>query len=793
MANQIDLVTFEQSKGIKIVHINVRSLFNKIQEVSMCYNYCDVIIVTETWLNASIPDSAVYIPDFVLIRQDRYITDTMKGGGICIYIKEKYSITKLDQMSCVTSDYEILGVKVKMGNIKPFFIIGTYRPPKGKPLNMFTFLEELIGETDLLRNELYIIGDMNINYNSIQNLRKLKIKNFESRFGLRQLINIPTRITETTSTVLDWIFSNSAHTASFGTLNHNISDHLPIFLVRKKIRTKCLKKKVMGRSYLRYDSEQFQNMFSEADWAEFDEVGIEFVDPNMLWSIFENNMLNALNQLCPIRQLTVPITKPKWMNDEIVLLMRNRDKMYKKARRTKDPIVWRKARFLRNRVESHIKNYKKNKIQSELNLNKNNPIKFWKNIREIWPEDHTPNVMILRDEFDPQRTFEDMDLAEHINEYFTNIGNKLADVITNRIDGNQQHSYEQLVLNNFNDTISNIPISRDELKHALKLVDISKSSAIENIRSKVIVDAYMVQLDRMLKVYNGSLTRCIYPMGWKRSTVIPLSKINVPKSASDMRPISLLPLPGKIMERIISNRLKQYLQDHDILTEKQHGFRKKRSTLSAIVEFLHNIYNNLSAGFDSNIIYLDLKKAFDTVHHKMLLHKLKLIGLDEKSVKWFDSYLQDREQQTKMNGFVSSSKTVKYGVPQGSILGPTLFSIYINDLAELVNCSLIFYADDTVLLDKNPTILQENLNIVDNWCKKNLLTINCKKSHWMKSQFLIKNDENVDIQYKLGDTVLTNVTEYRYLGLLVDSQLNFHAHREHVVNRVNYKLLFFRR
>ena len=207
-------------------------------------------------------------------------------------------------------------------------------------------------------------------------------------------------------------------------------------------------------------------------------------------------------------------------------------------------------------------------------------------------------MFTLGDENDPHHTFEDLELVEHINEYFANIGKKLADEITSKVMLNQTFSFEQLVTNNFSDKISNIPITGDELINVIKSVDVNKSSAIENVRSKVIIDAYMVQLNRILKIYNGSLTHCIYPMSWKRSTVIPLWKINFPKSASDMRPISLLPLPGKIMEHIISNRLKTFLQDHNILTEKQHGFREKKSTLSAIVELLHDIYNNLSEGFE---------------------------------------------------------------------------------------------------------------------------------------------------------------------------------------------------
>ena len=199
--------------------------------------------------------------------------------------------------------------------------------------------------------------------------------------------------------------------------------------------------------------------------------------------------------------------------------------------------------------------------------------------------DITPNVFTLGDENDPQHVYEDLELVEHINDCFANIGKKLADDISNKLNGNQTFLFEHLVTNNLSDKISSVTITRDELVNVLKLIDVNKSAAIENVRSKVIIDAYMVQRDRMLKIYNGSLTHCMYPASWKRSTVIPLAKVNVPKTASDMRPISPLPLLGKIIEHIISNRLKTFLKEHNILTEKQHGLEKKDQLYQRLLSF----------------------------------------------------------------------------------------------------------------------------------------------------------------------------------------------------------------
>ena len=269
-----------------------------------------------------------------------------------------------------------------------------------------------------------------------------------------------------------------------------------------------------------------------------------------------------------------------------------------------------------------------------------------------------------------------------------------------------------------------------------------------------------------------------------------------PKTASDLRPVALTPLPGKLMERLICSRLQGWLSDNGVLSEAQHGFRKKKSTISAIVSLLDAIYKNINNNNNSYIIYLDLKKAFDTISHEKMIKKLEALGLDGLTLGWFNSYLLDRSQCVKLNNMISDTLPITYGVPQGSILGPILFSIYINDIADIVNCGIVLYADDTVIFHHDKNTLQNNLRIISDWCNDNLLTINVKKSHWMRTKVCGKVDDDMNqenITFFVKDKKLTEVEVYKYLGLHIDNSLNFQPHHKKLISQAQLKLSQFRK
>ena len=338
--------------------------------------------------------------------------------------------------------------------------------------------------------------------------------------------------------------------------------------------------------------------------------------------------------------------------------------------------------------------------------------------------------------------------------------------------------------------------TEQEVRKVCTDIDTSKSASIPDVKTMVLKHAFLGNIDKLTKLFNNSLSYSMFPQQLKLSTIIPLPKVPLPKSASDLRPVALTPLPGKLLERLICMRLQNWMGINNILSSCQHGFRKNRSTISAISHFLNDIYNYINEMKNPYIIYLDLKKVVDTISHKKMVHKLRELGLDQNTVSWFNSYLINRQQCIKVNDGISDILPITYGVPQGSILGPILFSIYINEISNIVNCGIVLYADDTVLYHPDKNILQRNLKLVTTWCDANLLTINVKKSHWMKIKVCANDEFLQDLtlnKFCVSNTELTEVKIYKYLGLHIDTNLNFRNHHNKMIAHAQSKLTHFRR
>ena len=326
-------------------------------------------------------------------------------------------------------------------------------------------------------------------------------------------------------------------------------------------------------------------------------------------------------------------------------------------------------------------------------------------------------------------------------------------------------------------------------------INVNKTSGIEGIRCDILKSALRFLLEPMTWLYQLAFDTGIFPDSWKIARVNPIPKNGNLKLITNWRPISLLTTPSKIAERIMHIHLMGVLDDCDFLSDKQFGYRPERGTGDAIFGFLSDIYLNRDRGHLTGACFVDLRKAFDCVSHPYLIETLGKLGLHDKVLNWLMSYLTGRSQYTKVGSLRSTVSSVEYGVPQGSVLGPLLFIVYINDICNrLGGCKFYLYADDLVVyasanrIDLIQARLQSAINEISAWCNEKRLTINTDKTKvtWFGSTSKLSRVQN--LEFYLNGDVIETVDCYSYLGLKIDSALSFEPALLELNNKVNHKL-----
>ena len=335
----------------------------------------------------------------------------------------------------------------------------------------------------------------------------------------------------------------------------------------------------------------------------------------------------------------------------------------------------------------------------------------------------------------------------------------------------------------------------------IKDIDTSKASDVPHITAKILNPAFTVFVNQLTYIFNLCLTQNIFPDDWKIASVVPLPKEGDMSQCTNYRPTSLLPLPGKILEHIIHNGISTFCDENDILNDNQGGFRKKHSTIGTVSLFTDNLYEAINNNQISIATFINFSKAFDTVNHKILLQKLGKIGISGNMKKLVKNYLENRSQTTCINGTNSDAAFISCGVPQGSVLGPLLFLIYINDLCNVIeNSSPYLYADDTVLVANAldifhaQNILQNDLDKVVAWCKSNKISINIKKnkSIIIGTRSMVKKHATIP-RLKIAGLPIDYVFQYKYLGVTIDELLSFNARLNNTIKLVSHEIFLLRR
>ena len=342
-------------------------------------------------------------------------------------------------------------------------------------------------------------------------------------------------------------------------------------------------------------------------------------------------------------------------------------------------------------------------------------------------------------------------------------------------------------------------VTEDSVLKILSSVNPSKATGLDQLSPKFIKDGAKLISSPLAHIVNLSLTSGIIPNDLKSARVTPIYKKNSKLEPGNYRPVSILSTISKLFERIVYNQLDQYLCEHKLLYEYQSGFRSSYSTDTCLVHLIDYLKLEQDKGNFIGMVLLDLQKAFDTVDHEILLRKLEALGVQNQSVDWFKSYLQERQQVVEISGTSSKPSTITCGVPQGSILGPLLFLIYVNDISSAVKCKLLLYADDSALIvagnntEEIQHSLSRELESIREWLIDNKLSLHLGKTEAILFGSKRKLNKNQTIQVQCAGNTLTCRSHVKYLGVNLDQSLSGDSIAEGVIRKSNAKLKFLYR
>ena len=486
-----------------------------------------------------------------------------------------------------------------------------------------------------------------------------------------------------------------------------------------------------------------------------------------------------------------------WMSAEIKELMRQRDQMHRIAVTTKNEQFLQLYKCMRNNVTCKLRRVKKEYLYHLFTNESSTPQAFWKNVKRVLPGSSCKMPPALN--VNNQLCSDPTTIADAFNEYLINIGPSLN-------QQSQSASPASLVTE---DAVISLPsdksfnlsvVSVDVVYHHLKSVSTKKTAGFDNLPAYLIKEAAPVIAPVITSIINSSLRSGKVPVQWKRARVTPVFKGGDKTQMNNYRPISTLPILSKVLERVVYNQLSQHLESNNLLPPQQSGFRPAFSTTSLLLKITTNWMKSIDSGCYVGALFLDLRKAFDTVNHTILLNKLSDVGVQTTSLRWFENYLEDRTQSVRLEDKISTPGVITCGVPQGSILGPLLFSVYVRDLPDQAClCEVDQFADDTSMhttsrsLDEIEYRLNNDLERIANWLKRQKLHLNTVKSHVILFGSGPALSRSPILHVALQGHRIEQVKSVKYLGMILDSHLSWNDHVRQLRNKTNKTVRMLKR
>ena len=777
-------------KGLLFVHANVRSLLPKLPEISLFLNRTKaaILAISESWLDNTVTNAELNIDGYSVLRKDR----NRHGGGVCIYINNNLNY---DVKNNTVPDIEYIAIDLLLPKTRPITFGVFYRPP-----NDSSFVTKLGAVFDGFdpQNEIYLMGDFNICTKQKTSLCRSYL-GLLSNFSYRQLIDKPTRITSESSSLIDHVISNAnGKVGKSGVLDIGLSDHQFTFLLRGRVKNPCFTHVFNRfRSMKNYCKEAFCFRLNQVDW---NPVVLE-TNVELALKYFTDALLMVINEIAPFNQVRVKHDSAPWMCREILVSIRKRDSLFQKFKRDKgNKGAYTAYCRQRNLVQRGIKVARSDYFRQKVSGCGGDSGKLWRQLGSLGYKEAKDNSSIVLEQ-NGTKFYDSSSVSGIFNDFYVNVAAKLVSLlpsptgIFSTASSNFINFYRRKGI--FGPSFTLTPVSRHFVLNQILSFNPRKGAGLDGIAPRFLHDGAECLAGPIQHIINLSILTETVPSSLKQAKVVPIFKKGSRLDPGNYRPVSILSSVSKILERAVNIQLVEYFNKKNLFFDYQSGFRRGHSTETCLINLTDHIKGEIKQGKMVGMVMIDLRKAFDTVDGGILIKKLSAMGVT--SLDWFRSYLSEREQCTQVDGTNSSFLQVACGVPQGSILGPTLFLAYINDLSSCLSCRLSLYADDSALVfsGTNATELARFLSGELSCCKRWLVD-NRLSVHVGKTESILFGTRRA--LKRVGEFCVTcdgeavkRVTSVKYLGVILDEVLNFDEFVSKTCDKADSRLTFLHR
>jgi exonuclease III len=779
---------FRNNGNMTILSLNAQSINNKFQRLRDFTHRIDasVLCIQETWNTNNTTDYSVkgYQKPYLVTRNS--MGSSKNGGGIGLWLKEgiDYEIVKVDS---IVSILEMQAVKLIDANM---IICNVYRPPGDVDMA----IEALENNLNQLRKykctDIIIVGDLNIDLSSTSTQANTLLSCTLGHEYL-QLITEHTRVTERGESLIDHVYVKSNKLFESYVITTDLSDHYATATVITGTKVSNKKTEITKRWFTPETYTQLETLLTAHDWSPMDNL-----NTNEAAIHLEKTITEYCDLLAPVETRKLKTRRVnQWTTKGIMISLKHSSRLYKKYKKSKKPDMKSQYKNYKKLLDKVIKRAKDSHYDKMITDAGSDSRRLWSIINEVIDRKQSRHAIPSVFRNGDKTITGKKEIANLFNRYFAKIGKKMADSQPD-IPGFEEH------LNKVNTTFSLRSISQDEVEKIMSKQQPKLSCGIDTINNKLVKTCSKGLAKPMTMIINKSIAEAQVPATYKKARLIPLFKKGATGDCGNYRPVSLLSALSKILEKVICKQMMSYLDENNLLCPDQFGFRPKSQTNHVVQKMMNTITNSAEQNKVTIATYLDLSKAFDCLQYDKLFKKLEALGFDTNATNWFKDYLSNRTQCVDLDGPLSDWEKVNLGVPQGSICGPILFLLYINDVNNS-DSEAIFtkFADDTTVLTTGSSIkeatdkMNRSMKNIDLWFSQNKLNLNPSKTRYMifnpdKKDPDINNSQLV----KIGDEYLERVWRkgkekaFKLVGVWIDEDLKWTTHINTVQKKINSAL-----